>query len=74
MQALAMKRSHTHAHTQHRGRPPSDHDDRDRGLRFNNGGLPIRGSRDDVPMEAPQEVYALHGDEVCPHVAAKAGK
>uniref|UniRef100_A0A7S3QNY5 Pinin/SDK/MemA protein domain-containing protein n=1 Tax=Dunaliella tertiolecta TaxID=3047 RepID=A0A7S3QNY5_DUNTE len=36
-----------------RGRPPSDHDDRDRGLRFNNGGLPIRGSRDDVPMEVP---------------------
>ncbi|KAF5826908.1 hypothetical protein DUNSADRAFT_1768 [Dunaliella salina] len=26
---------------------------RDRGMRFNNGGLPIRGSRDDVPMEVP---------------------
>ena len=36
-----------------RGRPPSDHDDRDPGSRFNNGGgSAMRGGRrDDIPLE-----------------------
>lgn len=54
----------------HRGRPPSDHDDRDRGSRFG-GGAPFRGARDDVPLEV-SEVHGLRvGSGLCVSVCVR---